>query len=718
MHLGCSFDAHSLCRRLGKIRPEFCQKSVMEFVEVPFTCLLAPNSSILSSHRISRQLQIQSPAIGRSSAPEESAILDRDVTYSRTRCHLLARKMSLTHAQKVLVLVSVPLIVQLGLLGSLAFLFDQAEKERAREAHAMAIAHELNNLMRNMLERSTSNVLRHMTGSSEYEKVFKNSSADMKGQCAELIRLTKDDPRERAAMEKLAAHCLNLHRDMGNLRIAIDNDNAIQVVQSWKGARRGLNKLYSYVDDSLAREFAIGQKQAEQAAVTRSYIEWLLVFGAFGNVALTIVLSMFFNRDTTDRLNILTQNTLRLASNQPLHTPLRGTDEIANLDRFFRNMARSLEESRRKERAIIDNAVEIICSIDENGRFSAVNPASDALWGYSPDELIGQRLVVLMPDEDVDKVSGVISGIISNQSQGNFESRFRKKDGTLTDMLWSAQWSQEERSLFCVAHDVNERKKLERLRRDFIAMISHDLKTPLTSIQIFHELLSAGAFGKINEDGHESLEIADENITRLLEMVQELLDVEKIETGELELSLEHADLGDIISNSIDSVRAIAERKDIKIEFSPDGEYVLNLDKDRIAQVLINLLSNALKYSENGQKIQVQVRGASSSAESGSSTNGAGRSGGTEESYRFSDRDGTIEVSVIDHGRGVPLDKQDAIFERFKQADAREDRKKGGTGLGLAICKAIVERHGGQIGVESTPGEGSRFWFRLPGDVET
>lgn len=639
--------------------------------------------------------------------------------------------MSLTHAQKVLILVAAPLIVQLGLLGTLAFLFDQSEKERAREAHAMAIAHELNNLMRNMLERSTSNVLRHMTGSSEYEKVFKNSSVTMKDQCAELIRLTKDDPRERAAMEKLAAHCIVLHREMGNLRISIDQDNAIEVVQSWKRVRKGLNRLYSYVDDSLAREYAMGQKQAEQAAVLRSYIEALLVVGAIGNVVLTIVLSMFFNRDTTDRLNLLTQNTVRLASNQPLHSPLRGSDELANLDRFFRNMARSLEESRRKERAIIDNAVEIICSIDEHGRFSAVNPACDAVWGYSPDELVGQRLTTLMPDEDAEKISSVIGGIISNQSQGNFESRFRKKDGTLTEMLWSAHWSQEERSLFCVAHDVNERKKLERLRRDFVAMISHDLKTPLTSIQMFHSLLAADAFGKINEDGHESLEIADDNVTRLLAMVKELLDVEKIETGELELSLERTELSEVISTSIDSVRPIAERKDIKIEYSQIDDYVLNLDKDRISQVLINLLSNALKYSENGQKIQVLVKGDGwesdddddeYSDEASKSKVAQSKSEADDAKSKKSESNGsvpkTVEVSIIDQGRGVPLDKQETIFERFKQADAREDQKKGGTGLGLAICKAIVERHGGQIGVQSSPGEGSRFWFRLPGDVET
>ena len=152
-----------------------------------------------------------------------------------------------------------------------------------------------------------------------------------------------------------------------------------------------------------------------------------------------------------------------------------------------------------------------------------------------------------MPEEDADRVSNIIAGIIGNQSQGNFESRFRKKDGTETEMLWSVHWSQAELSLFCVAHDVNERKETGTSRRYFVAMISHDLKTPLTSIQMFHSLLAADAFGKINEDGHESLEIADENVTRLLEMVKELLDVERIETGELELTIEQSDIRTIVS---------------------------------------------------------------------------------------------------------------------------------------------------------------------------
>lgn len=596
--------------------------------------------------------------------------------------------MTLTLARKVLILVAVPLMFELGLVAGLAYLVNQAEKEREREAHAMAVTIRLDSLLRLLLERQSSNALRHMTGSNVYQKAFKGTARSMESEFKELMTLCMSDPKERAAIQEIAIYTKQADDNINAARHAQDNDDQILAMKSWIKVRNAVKKVYGIIDVALAHETQVQEQQSAEQARTRKGIEMLLLFGAIGNVALAIGLSLQFNRDTTDRLNKLMQNTVRLASDQPLHPQLRGEDEMATLDRFFRDMAKSLAEARRKERAVVDNANDIICSIDETGKFTAVNPASQALWGYAPEQLIGKRLSTIVPAEEADRVMNTLTRIVENQSDVTFDNRVLKPDGTISEMSWSVHWSAEEKSLFCVVHDVTERKKLEQMKRDLIAMVSHDLKTPLTSIQMVHSLLAANAYGELNEDGHESLEIADENVSRLIKLVNELLDIERIESGELELATELTSLEPIVESSIDAIKAIAAKKNVTVEPEPDNaDPQIVLDKDRIEQVLINLLSNAIKFSNTGQAVTVAV----------------------------SDEGEQVEVSVIDRGRGVPDELKEKIFERFKQADAVADRKAGGTGLGLAICKAIVERHGGQIGVQSSPGEGSRFWFRLPKD---
>src|SRR5262249_52790921 len=160
-------------------------------------------------------------------------------------------------------------------------------------------------------------------------------------------------------------------------------------------------------------------------------------------------------------------------------------------------MATALAESRRKERAVLDNALDIICSIDEMGRFSAVNPASQSVWGYTPDELIGKRLTSIVPNEEAQTLAARLSEIAQKKVNDAFECGVRKQDGTIAEMQGLVHPSADEKSLFCVAHDVSERKKLEQMKRDFIAMVSHDLKTPLSSIQMVHSLLAAGAYGTL-----------------------------------------------------------------------------------------------------------------------------------------------------------------------------------------------------------------------------
>jgi PAS domain S-box-containing protein len=350
-------------------------------------------------------------------------------------------------------------------------------------------------------------------------------------------------------------------------------------------------------------------------------------------------------------------------------------------------MADALAAARRKERAIIENTSEVICSLDPLLRFTAVNPASLAAWGYEPAELIGKGISTILPEDELESSRAQFEKMRETESSMPLEIRIMRKDQGELEMSWSVQWSKEEECYFCVAHDITARKQIERMKREFIAMVSHDLRTPLTSIQGFLSLLDAGVYGQISDSGMESLEIADSSISRLIKLVNDLLDAERLESGKMELNLGTCSILHLFESSADAVETFADQQGVKLTVvAPSHEHdSVYADGDRLIQVLVNLLSNAIKFSASGTKV-------------------------TLASIPVEDM---IELQVIDEGRGIPAEFLDSVFERFKQVKKSDSKNRKGTGLGLAICKAIIEKHGGQIGVRSEEGKGSTFWFRIP-----
>jgi PAS domain S-box-containing protein len=421
----------------------------------------------------------------------------------------------------------------------------------------------------------------------------------------------------------------------------------------------------------------------QQADAFQTLMAVVIVGGAL-HVMLAMFLWLTFSRDTADSFRILMDNTRRLAVGQPLNPPIPGKGEIAHLDRVFQDMAQALEAARRKERAIIENAIDVICSFDDNGRFVSLSPASEQLFGYKPEELLGKHLHDVIFVEDMKTTGESIESIRGSEGRGQFENRVKKKDGTLVDVLWAIQWSEAEEMMFCVAHDITERKNIERMKQEFVAMVSHDLRTPLTSIQGFLTLLETGMYGELNEGGAQNLSIAESNISRLIALINDLLDIEKMESGKLQMDLRECPLSEVFDRSVGGVVGFAEQQQIKLAMG-DTNLVALADRDRLVQVLINLISNAIKFSPKDSLVRV-------------------------EAVQIDD---FVEVRVADKGRGVPPEYRDVIFERFQQVKSTDATKKGGSGLGLAICKAIVEGHGGTIGVISEEGKGSTFWFRVP-----
>jgi PAS domain S-box-containing protein len=356
-------------------------------------------------------------------------------------------------------------------------------------------------------------------------------------------------------------------------------------------------------------------------------------------------------------------------------TPRSDSDGAAELE---------LNDLRRQQRLVIERAVDVICAIDTNANFVRINRASANAWGYLPEELIGKSLDTVVPDPDAARIKTACLGGKRTLDRVALESQLRKKDGETIHVSWTGFWSATEATLFCIIHDVSEQKRLDALREEFFAMVSHDLKNPLVACIGLLTMLENGTLGELSERGQKIVASTHGAFERMTRLLDDFLQLEKMEAGQFVLQSKKFHLAQAIEEAVASTANQAEEK--QIAFVKHVEDVTCIaDQERISQVLVNLLSNALKFAPARSTITIAA----------------------------SSRERDVLVSVEDQGRGIPAEKLDRIFNKFEQVDESDNRELDGSGLGLAICKTIVEQHEGQIGVETEVGKGSRFWFTIP-----
>jgi signal transduction histidine kinase len=239
-------------------------------------------------------------------------------------------------------------------------------------------------------------------------------------------------------------------------------------------------------------------------------------------------------------------------------------------------------------------------------------------------------------------------------------------------------------SVFLVFRDLTRRREVERMKSEFVSVVSHELRTPLTSIHGSLGLLASGLLAPASEKGKRMLDIAVTNTDRLIRLLNDILDMEKLDSGKTEIRRRSCNAGELMRNAADVMRPMAQKHEIDLYVGESNDEVW-ADPDLLAQCLTNLLSNAIKFSEPGGHVVINA-------------------------VTVGDE---LRFEVADEGRGIPSNKHASIFERFQQVDASDSRKKGGTGLGLAISRSIIQQHGGRIWVESELGKGSRFFFTVP-----
>lgn len=353
----------------------------------------------------------------------------------------------------------------------------------------------------------------------------------------------------------------------------------------------------------------------------------------------------------------------------------------------------AVSANEKRIQAIIESAQDAYIAVDLDGRITEWNSAAQRMFGRPRDKALGQPMVeLIVPQRFRENVARAMRNFNETGRVDFLDRRLERvvinRDGAEIPVEVTIALAGTTEGTFFSAflHDIAERKEIERMKNEFVSTVSHELRTPMTSIRASLSMLADGSAGELPPDTRVLIDIAYNSCERLVRLVNDVLDIEKIESGGMMFDMNPQPLLPIVKQAMDAVEGSALQYRVALRMqSETGDVQVTADQDRMIQVVVNLLSNAIKFSPPDATVTVTVGSDGEQA----------------------------TVSVADQGPGIPQEFRARIFQKFAQADSTDSRQKGGSGLGLSICKSIVEEHGGTIGFTSETGKGSTFSVHLP-----
>jgi PAS domain S-box-containing protein len=598
---------------------------------------------------------------------------------------------------KGLILVVVPLAVELVLISSLAYLLYQSDRISVREAQFAR-----RNLLGSRLLSANC-----QAGALLVESVSRRDASAMNEVfplCDEIDRMNREmsawAPDYALNRRQMRSKCLKAQAAVtARLReIATAASDSVgpeslrRILKSYRALVHELDVVFKLLEvyrQQVDLTLPVLWKEMEDLQNAEKAV---LGAGLVATLAGTAFCFSFYRRQFLRRIKSIQDNVRSLAAGLDfVPVPVGGADEVADLNRAFLNMGRQLKAVAERERALFDNSSDMICVLDENLNFRRANSACLRFCGSEAGQLTGRPVSSIL-SESPERIMQIEKRFYSARDSGTacqFEFEIQGPAAARLSTLWSVFWSPKGESCHCMVHDVSEERQLDKLRQSFLRLIAADFREPLSAIAALFEKLSGGECGQLPEKATSRIGSGTSTLTRLVGLVDELLQLETMQSAALQMNRMQHDVAQVLAEAIKDTEAAAASRKVKVVSSCPPELSFQVDLSHMTRVLTNFLSNAIKFSPEGACVRI-----------------AAETCGPDQ----------VMVSVIDQGRGIPPDLVNSLFQPFKQVERQDGKRGKGTGLGLVTCKRIVEAHGGTVGVESEAGKGTRFWFIVPGQA--
>ncbi|MDR3612889.1 MAG: ATP-binding protein [Candidatus Obscuribacterales bacterium] len=583
-----------------------------------------------------------------------------------------------------LLLISIPLVCELALFGILAKLELDAENAAKKAAHARAISDGVNGLERDITDLAK--FVRSLSYKEAFVADFKPYFNKMDADVSSLKELTADRPECLPVLERTAAAARRGQSLFQEARQSIIETpwSAYNII---KQARLQIgNELSMTVSPELldlAAKFSDADEE-RTAENTRKLIRTLLFAALPISLCVAVGAAILFTRSISDRIWKLCQDAQLMARGERLSAVLTGSDEIAQLDQIYHQSAQMLEESNRKLQAAYDYAADLILSIDSNLRVAGANKACNEMLGISSEKISHMRIVSLIAETDRQRFIQLLEEAETDPAKVlSAEILLVHAQGNLIPTICMPRYSRVEKAIFCVFHDISQRKEAERIRSEVFAMVTHDLRAPVTSFKSFLEFAEMGKIGELSETGLKFLPMAERSVEKMTNLLNDILTLEKMKSGMLQVQNSSVSIFSVLTELRSTVFFAAEKRSVEIKIEPDNVLVMT-DRDRLEQVLLNFLSNALKFSPPGTTIYLFCR----------------------------KTPGELYISVKDEGPGIKPSEIGSVFVRFYEG-TKKDQDLPSSGLGLAICQEIAQLLGARLEVQSELGSGSTFSIIFP-----